>query len=202
MTSYIPYEGTCTRDVYDGSDTVCSPGRTERRCRKISGVGEECWEETTERVCEEVERYRSESYSCTKYNQVVTYEYDYTVDAVVNVIKKPSAKNFDLSECSLEAELLANSETFQAFCKTAIVKAKVLEKVEKLKGRNKERAIKLELDFAPIEGLSALSEGFSSLSYEKEDFTVTPLSSGRSLVNVNLSKWAQFDRTKKHTITV
>lgn len=92
VTSYIPYEGTCTRDVYDGSDTVCSPGRTERRCRKISGVGEECWEETTERVC--------------------------------------------------------------------------------------------------------------ALSYEKEDFTVTPLSSGRSLVNVNLSKWAQFDRTKKHTITV
>lgn len=161
--SYEPYESTCYRDVEIGSRTVCSPGRSERRCRKVPGVGDECWDEVTEEICRDEPIYSSEAYSCTKHRRVVDYVYDYSVSARINVIKTLRSKNFDLSGCALGVRLAANDENFYARCGGAIVKGQVLDRKEVMAGRNKERAMKIELDFFSIEGLSALKDGLEDL---------------------------------------
>lgn len=165
VVSYEPYEATCTREVYDGTQTVCQDGRTERRCRKISGVGEECWDET-ERVCSEEPRYSTETYSCIEHRRVVDYVYDYTVHANIEVVKTLRSKSFDIANCKFGVNLKDVNETYFARCSQAVVKAFVVDRKELLNGRNKERTIKLDLDFYPIEGLSALSKGLSALSFK------------------------------------
>lgn len=165
VVSYEPYEATCTREVYDGTRTVCSDGRTERRCRKISGVGEECWDET-ERVCSEEPSYSTETYDCVLERRVVDYVYDYSVNAKIDVVKTLRSKNYDLSACRFGVRLAALDEAYYARCSNAVVKVLVVDRKEVLNGRNKERTLKLDLDFFPIEGLSALKNGLNNLSYK------------------------------------
>ncbi|QDK41617.1 hypothetical protein DOM21_09160 [Bacteriovorax stolpii] len=165
VVSYEPYEATCSREVYDGTHRVCSAGRTERRCRKISGVGEECWDETEE-VCSDEPSYRTETYDCILQRRVVDYVYDYSVNASIEVIKTLRSKNYDLNSCLFGVKLSAGAEDYYARCKSAVVKAFVVDRKEVLNGRNKERTIKLDLDFFPIEGLSALTEGLKDLTYK------------------------------------
>ncbi len=163
--SYEPYETTCSREVYYGTEQVCSSGRTERRCRKVPGVGDECWDETSE-SCSEQPVYRTETYRCTEMRRVVEYVYDYTVHATIDVVKTLRSKNFDLNSCRFGVKLAADNEEFYALCKSAIVKVFVVDRKEVMNGRNKERTIKLDLDFFPIDGLNALKDGLSALSHK------------------------------------
>lgn len=165
VVSYEPYESTCYREVSNGTRTECST-RSENRCTKKPL---ECHDEPIE-VCSEVEDTTTESYSCTKYEKVVSYEYDYTVSAQVSVLKNENSKEFDLSKCTFGVELNETAEEFYAKCENAIVRAKVTERVENLNGRNKERKIKLELDFQNIEGLNALKKGMGQLNFSNNEF--------------------------------
>ncbi len=165
VVTYDPYEGTCYRDIQIGSHTVCSPGRSERRCRKVPGVGEECWDEVTEEICSDEPIYRSEAYSCTKYARRIEHVHDYSVDAKIDVVKSLRSKNFDLNGCALGVNLAATSEVFYARCMNAIVKGEVFNRKEVMKGRDKERSMKIELDFFSIEGLNALKRGLNSLEH-------------------------------------
>lgn len=167
---YIEYESTCSREVYDGTVSTCSPGRTERRCRKIAGVGEECWEETEE-ICSDVETTRTETYSCTKVDRVVEQVYDYDVNANISVVKSLRSKNYDLGQCHFGVKLAANSESFYARCNEAIIKINILERKETIDQRNKKRNIVLELDFFPIAELNALKFGIVDLKFTNNKLT-------------------------------
>lgn len=167
VVSYEPYDSTCTREVIDGSRTVCSAGRSERRCRKVPGVGDECWDEVTEEICREEHTYSTETYSCVEHRRVVDYVYDYTVAAKIDVVKTLRSKNFDLNQCRLGVRLAASSEEFYARCATAIIKGHVVERKEVMNGRNKMRTMKIELDFFSIEGLDALKHGLEYLNHAK-----------------------------------
>lgn len=166
VVSYEPYDSTCTREVADGTRNVCSAGRTERRCRKISGVGEECWD-VTEEVCSDETVYRTETYSCTEYRRVVDYVYDHSVNATVDVVKTLRSKNYDLNNCKFGVNLADTAETYYARCMEAIVKVNVVSRHETMNGANKERTIKLDLDFFDISGLNALKNGLADLSFSK-----------------------------------
>lgn len=176
---YIEYESTCSREVYDGRATSCSPGRTERRCRKVSGVGEECWEETEE-ICSEVETTRTETYSCTKVDRVVEQVYDYNVTANINVVKSLRSKNYDLGQCQLGVRLDANSESFYARCNEAIIRINILERKEIIDHRNKMRTIALELDFFPIVELNAVKFGLVDLKFSNNKLTFNSFDLTRS----------------------
>ncbi|MBY0414576.1 MAG: hypothetical protein K2Q18_10435 [Bdellovibrionales bacterium] len=166
-TSYESYESTCSREVATGSRTTCSPGRSETRCRKVAGVGEECWQETTEENCSEETTYSTEYYSCTETRAVYNDVYDHAVRAKVFITKGDSANDFDLSACTLSISMNDSSEALTANCDKAIVKAKVVSRKEMIESGDKYRDIKLELDFASIEGLGALKKGLSALSFSK-----------------------------------
>ena len=164
--SYVPYETTCTERIPDGTTTSC---RTvfENHCRKVPGVGDDCTREPVE-LCEEVETYRTETYPCTQHRRVTENVYDHTVFANVEVTKTLRAKNFDLNGCQLRALLKSTSEEFDALCRKAQVKVKVVSRTEKaLADGNRERNVKVDVDFASVEGLEALQEGLSALTYDK-----------------------------------
>ena len=158
--SYVPYETTCTERVPDGTTTSC---RTvyENHCRKIPGVGDDCTREPIQ-LCEEVETYRTETYPCTQHRRVTENVYDHTVNANIEVTKTLRAKNFDLNGCFLRVSLKSGSEEFDALCKKAQVKVKVVSR-----SGDRERTLKVDVDFASMEGLEALQEGLSGLVYEK-----------------------------------
>jgi hypothetical protein len=158
---YDYIESTCTREVSTGYHRVCSSGRTERKCRKVSGVGEECWNETEE-VCSSEPSYRTETYSCRQLQEYSEQVFDHTVDARIEVAKI-GAENFDLSKCSLIVSLTDYSEEFSARCLEAIVRFKILDR--KVNGNL--RDIKAELSFSSISELNALKAGNISLAYNK-----------------------------------
>ncbi len=166
VVSYEPYDSTCTREVADGTRNVCSAGRTERRCRKVSGVGEECWD-VTEEVCSDETVYRTETYSCTEYRRVVDYVYDHSVNATIDIVKTLRSKNYDLNNCRFGVALADTNETYYARCMAAIVKVNVVSRKEVMSGANKERAIQLDLDFFDISGLNALKNGLNNLAFSK-----------------------------------
>lgn len=166
VVSYEPYETTCSREVSDATETRC---RTvmENHCRKIPGVGDDCTREPVE-ICEEVSTTRTETYDCIQHRKVVNQVNDHTIYANVEVIKTLRGKNFDLSRCTWFIYLTEGSENFKAFCKTAIIKSKVVERTERtLPGGHKERNIKIDIDFADIKGLEGMSSGLSALVYNK-----------------------------------
>lgn len=158
--SYVPYETTCTERVPDGTTTSC---RTvyENHCRKIPGVGDDCTREPVQ-LCEEVETYRTETYPCTQHRRVTENVYDHTVNANIEVTKTLRAKNFDLNGCFLRVTLKSGSEEFDALCKKAQVKVKVVSR-----SGDRERTLKVDVDFASTEGLEALQEGLTNLIYDK-----------------------------------
>ncbi len=168
--SYEDYETTCSREVPDGSTQVCSSGRTERRCRKVSGVGEECWDETEE-VCHDVQTTRTETYDCIQSRRVVENVYDYTIAAQVNVVKSLRAKNYDLNQCTFDARLEVSGENFYAFCTEAVVKLTLVNKKETENLRNKFRTYNVELDFFPITEINALKFGLTDLKYTNNKLT-------------------------------
>ena len=167
VVSYEDYQTTCTREVYDGTRSVCSEGRTETRCRKVPGVGSECWEESTGGSCSEEPTYRTETYSCTESRRVVDYVYDYTVNAKIDLVKTLRSTNYDLNGCKFGVRVAAGSESYYARCDAAILRVNIVERTETQSGRNVDRRIKLDIDFANIDGLSALKSGLQNLSYKK-----------------------------------
>lgn len=109
VESYEPYESTCYREVSNGTRTECST-RSETRCTKKPL---ECHDEPIE-FCSEVEDTTTESFSSTKYEKVVSYEYDYTVSALVSVLKKGMGQlNFSNNEFSFIAVNLAEASNFK-----------------------------------------------------------------------------------------
>ena len=167
VVTYEPYESTCSREVAVGSRSECSPGRSERRCRKVSGVGEECWDVTTEEICRDVTEYETEVYSCTKYSKVINNVYDHTVHATIDVVKTLRAKKYDLNKCKFGVSLTDSSESYYARCQEAIVKHLVVSRSEVMNGKDKIRTIKLDLDFYEINELNALKNGLSDLVFSK-----------------------------------
>lgn len=160
VVSYEPYETTCYREVYNGTRTECDTVY-ENKCTKKPY---ECHEEPIE-ICREVADTTTEAYSCTEYRRVVDHVYDYTIFANITVVKNASAKNFDLNACSLGVELNETGENFYAKCLNSIVRLKTIDRIERMNGRNKERAIKVELDFSSIEELNALKHGLNNLAF-------------------------------------
>ena len=158
--SYVPYETTCTERVPDGTRTSC---RTvyENHCRKVPGIGDDCTREPIQ-ICEEVDTYRTETYPCTQHRRVTENVYDHTVFANIEVTKTLRAKNFDLNGCILRVSLQSGAEEFDALCKNAQVKVKVVSR-----SGDRERSLKVDADFASVEGLEALQEGLSNLVYDK-----------------------------------
>lgn len=173
---YDYVDTTCTREVASGYERVCSSGRTERKCRKVSGVGEECWDETEE-VCGNEQTYRTETYSCREMREYTEQVYDHTVHAKFDVVMK-DAENFDLSKCSLITEISQSSESYSARCLNAIVRVKVLER--NVVGN--ERTIRVELSFSSMDELNALKGGSFYLAYKKGtvSFTSADLSKARN----------------------
>ncbi len=162
---YEEYDAICSRQVPDGTREVCSSGRSERRCRKVSGVGEECWDEPGPEICHEETAYTTETYDCVQTRRVSVDVYDYTIRAEVNVVKSLRSKNFDLNACSFDASLSASGESFHAYCNEAIVKATLVSKKEVPSSEGKQRFYNVELDFFPIVDLDALKFGLSDLKY-------------------------------------
>ncbi|MBC7539628.1 MAG: hypothetical protein H7281_12465 [Bacteriovorax sp.] len=190
VVTYEPYETTCSREVYDGTRNECSPGRTERKCRKVSGVGEECWDET-EQVCSDEPVYRTETYDCVEQRKVVNEVFDYSVIAKIDVIKTLRSKNYDLNNCKFGVVLSASSESYYASCLEAIVKVNVTSRTEVMNGSNKERAIKLDLDFADISGLNATKYGLENLAFSKGivTFVTADLASAQNFkLNLKLTR--------------
>jgi hypothetical protein len=184
-TRYDYVDTTCTREVSTGYERVCSSGRTERKCRKVAGVGEECWDETEE-VCSSEPTYRTETYSCREMREYTEQVYDHTVRAKFEVATK-DAENFDLSKCSLITEISDSSESYSARCLNAIVRIKVLER--NVVGLD--RTIKAELSFSSMEDLNALKGGSFYLTYNKKG-TV-------SFASADLSKSKNFKLSAKLT---
>lgn len=147
------YQTTCSEEVSDGTTTECET-RTENRCRKISGVGEECWKEPIE-ICSEVPATRTVTYSCTQIREVVRYEYDHDIIGSVEVKLPGNRKDFNLENCKLGAKLTENNNSLSANCLTAIVKGKITHVGSKKVGRDEYRAIKAEVTLAEISDLKA-----------------------------------------------
>lgn len=165
VVSYEPYESTCSREVPSGSRTVCSPGRTENRCRKVAGVGDECWEVTTGGECNEETVYETEYYSCTRSRRIVEDVHDHSVHATINVIKTLRSKNYDLNKCKFGVSLSDASENYYAVCQEAIVKHLVVKRKEEMNGKDKIRVINLDLDFFSITEINALKNGINELAH-------------------------------------
>lgn len=161
------YEDTCSRQVYDGTTTSCTPNY-ENRCVKIPGVGVECHQEETSSSCTSEPTYRTETYSCTNSRTVAVQVFDHTVNAKILVSKAASAKDFDLSNCKLGVQSLSDSnESYYALCEGALVRAKVIKRSQVKVGRDVERTVQLELNFASVEGLSGVKNGLSGINYSK-----------------------------------
>jgi hypothetical protein len=165
------YESTCEREVATGTHEVCSSGRTERRCRKVPGVGDECWDETEE-VCSTETTYETETYSCTRY-ETVTYDvFDYLLKTKVKLVKSSLQSPFDLSKCILSVSPNKRDETYSAFCSEALVKLNKVTRVE-VRGselnNQKERTVTAELDFLSFKGLEAIKEQITSLSFDNQN---------------------------------
>lgn len=171
--SYEPYETTCYEQVVVGSRRECrrtSRPIYENKCEKVPGVGPVCKKEqtgsTSEEVCRDVPITESHAYTCTRSRKVAYQVPDYDIKTAITVVKSESARDFDLRGCALSVSVIANSESFTANCKTAIVKARVSDRKEVIVNRNKSRTMKVTLDFSSIEPLKAFTEGITSLSYE------------------------------------
>lgn len=166
VTRYESYQSTCTRQVSNGSHRVCSSGPSERKCRKVAGVGVECWDESGAESCSYETSYETEHYSCTETRAYTDYVYDHTVYANFEITKN-GAENFDLSKCSLLVDVSESGENYSARCAEAIVRLKVLDKQSVKTGNDIERSIKAELNFSSIAELNALKLGLNSLAYKK-----------------------------------
>lgn len=162
VVSYEPYESTCYREVSNGTRSECTTVY-ETKCVKVPYSCEQVPSE----MCSEVPDTRTESYSCTEYQKVVTNEYDYSVSASITMIKNTNAQDFDLNSCQIGVVLTAIGENYYAYCQSAIVKFKVVDRSEQQNGKNKERKIKLALDFSSLEDLYALQNGLTNLSFAK-----------------------------------
>lgn len=165
VVSYEPYETTCTRQVADGTETRC---RTvyENHCTKVPKVGDVCEKEPIS-LCEEETVYTTETYDCIQYKKVVDTVYDHYVKADVEVSKTLRGLNYDLKNCQLWVNLTDTSEEFRASCLSSIVKLNVTERKEVNVSGNKERKIKIDLDFFSIEELNALKLGLNDFEYSK-----------------------------------
>lgn len=160
VVSYEPYQTICYREIYYGTRTECGTVY-ETRCTKVPY---ECHQEPTQ-YCSEVPDTRSEAYSCIEYRQVINHVFDHSVRAAITVVKTASAHNFDLNDCLFGVTLNDDFENYYAYCKTSMIKLKVIERGEKQSGHDKERKIKLALDFSSLESLNALQEGLSNLNF-------------------------------------
>lgn len=188
--TYEDYESTCYEQVTVGSREECrttSRPLYETKCEKVPGVGPVCHQEQTgsssEETCREVPITESRAYSCTRSRKVAYQVPDYDVRTVITIVKNDNASGFDLKNCSLNANVLANSESFTANCKEAIVRARVTDRKEVIVNRNKSRTMKVTLDFSSIESLKAVSEGLASLSYDNKTL---------SFVTANLDRLENF----------
>jgi len=168
---YEEYESTCSRQVPDGTTEVCSSGRSERRCRKVSGVGEECWDEPGPEVCHTETTYSTETYDCIETRRVVHDVYDHSILADIFVVKSLRSKNFDLNACSFDTRIEENGEKFLAYCNEAIVKATLVSKNEVPSSNDRLRTYKVELDFFPIADLNALKLGIREMKYKEGKLT-------------------------------
>jgi hypothetical protein len=158
------YETTCYRTVSDGYDRDCTTVY-ENRCEKVPGVGDICHREPST-SCRTVERTRQEAYSCTESRTVSNSVYDHTVFAKFDVVKTLRARNFDLNDCKIHiTNINDKNESYSATCGTAIVRANVISRVDTKAGLDKNRVVKLEVDFADISGLSALKSGLSAVNF-------------------------------------
>lgn len=162
VESYETYETTCYEEVPNGTRTECGTVY-ETHCKKVPY---ECHQVPIE-MCSEVQDTRTESYPCTGTRRVIINEYDYSVHAAIEVVKTPTARDFDLNGCKLGVMLSGNGESFSVNCNSAIVRAKVLERTEASQGNDKARNIKVALDFSSIVDLNALKHGLNDLKFLK-----------------------------------
>jgi hypothetical protein len=167
VVTYEEQPSTCTREVYTGTHEVCSGGRTETRCRKVSGVGPECWEETTGETCTNEDTYSTETYSCMETVAVTNYVHDHNVSLNVDAVKTLRSTHYDLSKCTLGVSVEDTSESFFAKCMEAIIRVNVVSRNEVMNGEDKVRTMKVDVDFAPIDDLSAVKYGLENLNYAK-----------------------------------
>ncbi len=164
------YESTCEREVATGTHEVCTSGRTERRCRKVPGVGDECWDETEE-VCSTETSYETETYSCTRYETVVENVFDYVLNSSIKISKASLQSPFDLSQCVLSISPNKFDETYSAYCSEAIVKLNKVSRAESpsTDGNNKKfRTIQAEVDFMSFNGIEAIKEEMRQLSFNQQ----------------------------------
>ena len=142
------FPSTCERQIFTGYENVCSSAEPS--------------------TCTLTPVYNSESYPCEEYRTVTEQIYDHTVNYMIDVVKDASANGVDLTNCKLNVVVVQdNSENYYADCGTAIIRTKVLERTEVGPELNRERHVKVQLNFASVEGLSALNEGLKNVVYKK-----------------------------------
>ncbi|MFP5491453.1 MAG: hypothetical protein ACLGG0_08130 [Bacteriovoracia bacterium] len=76
------YESTCSREVYEGTGTVCRRTGGGTRCRQGTNICEPLPEREE---CSPYPIYRTEYYSCTQTRTLSREVYDYPTEAVVKV---------------------------------------------------------------------------------------------------------------------
>lgn len=174
------YEGTCSREVDDGTVTQCKP-LYETHCTKVPY---ECHQVETGEDCEEVPATRTETYSCTLSRTVYRDVFDHYAYVSAEVSKKFVDKNIDLSNCNLNLHITDNDESLTSDCLTAIVKSEKVDRKVTFSEGNEFRNVKMNLSFFDIYNLNATLGGLDDLHYENGivSFTATDLSKSTNFV--------------------
>ncbi len=184
-TTEEPYQSTCyeTVEVPGACRTV-----SENRCRKVSGVGEECWKEETE-ICDGSST-RTVSYSCIEYRTEYHSEFDHYAQVEVTAKLPSDAREYDLTDCKINVGSVTDyGQDLYVNCENTIVKAKLTT----TSAAGYTRKVEAQLSFEKTDKLKAMLKGLSALAYAdgKVQFTTADL---RETSNFKLKALVKRDR--------
>lgn len=194
------FQGQCRTHCHDvrgqrRCNTVCPPAQT--RCepdrQECSTSNERVCRTTYRTECNQVARYRSESYSCTRTVKIPYEVFDYNIEAKVDINVSSLPENFEINE-ELTIELINEEVSLKLSQNNASYVAiiKNQEKHESLNDQIKNIHFQIEIEIYKEEDIKKDIEGvFEKLSYENQYLIMTLKSThivGLESIHLNLSQ--------------